>query len=271
MVAAVEYQLFVVYLTHLVGTAPLQTALAMGEPAADVMIYLSSGVAAGIVALQLRQRFISSSRQLAKSHLELIESYDTTIEGWSHALDLRDRETEGHCLRVAELTLRIARLQGIHANEQAHLRRGALLHDIGKIGIPDAILHKNDLLSPEEWEIMRRHPQMAYELLMPIAYLHPALDIPYCHHEKWDGSGYPRGLKGEDIPLGARIFTVVDVWDALTSERPYHAAWTEAQAREYIRAQTGSQFDPQAVQLFFRALDEKLAAKGNHSHAVQPG
>src|SRR4030095_309227 len=147
--------------------------------------------------------------------------YDSTIEGWSRALDLRDRETEGHTIRVTEMTLKIARIAGMADAELVHLKRGALLHDIGKMGIPDAILLKPDKLETEEWVIMRRHPVYAYELLLPIEYLQPSLDIPYCHHEKWDGSGYPRGLKGEQIPLAARLFAVIDVWDALRSDRPY--------------------------------------------------
>jgi HD-GYP domain-containing protein (c-di-GMP phosphodiesterase class II) len=149
---------------------------------------------------------------LHRTNVELSLAYDTTLEGWSRALDLRDKETEGHTQRVVDTTLRIAQNLGINDEELTHLRRGALLHDIGKMGIPDAILLKPGPLTDEEWEVMKRHPVYAYDLLYPITYLRSSLDIPYCHHEKWDGSGYPRGLKGEEIPLAARIFSVVDVW-----------------------------------------------------------
>jgi PAS domain S-box-containing protein/putative nucleotidyltransferase with HDIG domain len=189
---------------------------------------------------------------LQRSNIELSLAYDTTLEGWSRALELRDRETEGHTLRVAELTTRLARAMGIKDSEIVHIRRGALLHDIGKMGIPDSILLKPGPLSEEEWEIMRKHPTYAYELLSPIAYLQPALDIPYCHHEKWDGTGYPRGLSREQIPLAARIFAVVDVWDALSSERPYRRAWSPDQTRKYILSISARHLDPNAVEAFMR-------------------
>jgi PAS domain S-box-containing protein len=187
---------------------------------------------------------------LQRSNLDLTFAYDATIQGWSNALDMRDKETEGHSQRVTELTVNLAIAMGVRDVEIEHIRRGALLHDIGKLGIPDAILLKPAVLTEEEWEIMRRHPLYAYDLLSPIEYLRPALDIPYCHHEKWDGSGYPRGLAGEQIPLAARIFAVADVWDALTSDRPYRPAWSKAQALEYIRSQAGKQFDPAVVEVF---------------------
>jgi putative nucleotidyltransferase with HDIG domain len=187
---------------------------------------------------------------LQHTNLELSRSYDETIQGWSSALDLRDRETEGHTLRVADLTLKLAQVVGIGEPELVQIRRGSLLHDIGKMGIPDAILHKPGPLDPAEWEIMRQHPDYAYRLLSPIAYLRPALDIPYCHHEKWDGSGYPRGLKGEEIPLAARLFALVDVWDALRSDRPYRMAYNPETAIQYIREQAGKHFDPLAAQIF---------------------
>jgi len=164
-----------------------------------------------------------------------------------------DKETEGHTQRVEKITLRIAKSMGIKNEELVQIRRGALLHDIGKMGIPDHILLKPGPLSDEEWVIMRKHPVYAYELLSPIAFLKPALDIPYCHHEKWDGSGYPRGLKGEQIPLAARIFAIVDVWDALRSDRPYRAAWPEMKTMEYIREQAGTHFDPAIVELFLNS------------------
>jgi HD-GYP domain-containing protein (c-di-GMP phosphodiesterase class II) len=140
-----------------------------------------------------------------------------------------------------------------------HMRRGALLHDIGKMGIPDSILRKPGKLTEEEWKLMRQHPRLAYNMLSPIAYLHPALDIPYCHHEKWDGSGYPRGLKGDEIPKAARIFAVVDVWDALNSNRPYQAAWTQSKALEYIVSLSGQQFDPRVIEAFLTLINKRLA------------
>ena len=199
---------------------------------------------------------------LLQSNIELVQSYDTTIEGWSRALDLRDKETEGHTQRVTEIALHLAREMGIAEEDLKHVRRGALLHDIGKMGVPDAILLKPGPLTDEEWVIMRKHPTFAYEMLSPIAYLQLALDIPYSHHEKWDGTGYPRGLKGEQIPLAARIFAIVDVWDALRSDRPYRPAWTADQARENIVAGIGKHFDPEVVRAFLKMIDSgELGAK----------
>jgi putative nucleotidyltransferase with HDIG domain len=195
---------------------------------------------------------------LQRANVELVLAYDTTLEGWSRALDLRDEETEGHTQRVADQTLRLARAMGLGDKDMMQIRRGALLHDIGKMGIPDSILLKPGPLSDDEWAIMRKHPVYAYELLSPIPYLREALDIPYCHHEKWDGTGYPRGLKAEEIPRSARIFAVVDVYDALTSDRPYRAAWPNAKAIDHIQAQVGRHFDPKVVEAFFR-LDPSLS------------
>jgi len=193
---------------------------------------------------------------LERSNLDLMLAYDKTIEGWSKALDLRDRETEGHTRRVTDLTLRLAKQLGMNPTEIVHIRRGALLHDIGKIGIPDHILLKPGGLTEEEWIIMRQHPQYAYDMLATVEYLRPALHIPYCHHEKWDGSGYPRGLKGEDIPLPARIFAIADVYDALTNHRPYRLAWAKEQALDYIRAQSGKHFDPKVVEAFMEIIEK---------------
>ncbi|MBI3158278.1 MAG: GAF domain-containing protein [Chloroflexi bacterium] len=193
---------------------------------------------------------------LLRSHAELFEAYDSTIEGWSHALDLRDRETEGHTRRVTELTLKLARAMGLEGGALVHIRRGALLHDIGKMGIPDDILLKEGPLTDEEWVIMRRHPVFAFEMLNSIRYLRPALEIPYAHHEKWDGSGYPFGLEGEQIPFSARIFSVVDVWDALTSDRPYRQALSRADALAHIEGQAGKHFDPQVVERFLPLVRE---------------
>ena len=191
---------------------------------------------------------------LERSNVELALAYDTTIEGWSRTLDLRDEETEGHTQRVTELTVRLARAMGMNDVELVTVRRGALLHDIGKMGVPDHILLKPGPLTDDEWELMRRHPLYAYQLLAPIKFLGQAIDIPYCHHEHWDGTGYPRGLVGEQIPLTARMFAVVDVWDALTSNRPYRVAWTPERTRDYILSMRGKQFDPQVVTALLRVL-----------------
>ena len=209
----------------------------------------------GITRLNRYQKLLQERAKLREANAQLLNAYEATIEGLSHALDLRDRETEGHSQRVTEVTVRLAQASNISDEEIVHLRRGALLHDIGKIGIPDSILHKPDSLTPEEWVIMRKHPQFAYDMLSPIEYLHPALDIPYSHHEKWDGTGYPRGLKAEQIPMSARLFAIADVWDAVTSDRPYRPAWTEEQARAYIHEQSGKHFDPQVVELFFKVIE----------------
>jgi putative nucleotidyltransferase with HDIG domain len=193
--------------------------------------------------------------KLQRSNNELIRSYEATIEGWSAALDLRDNETEGHSLRVTEMTLKMAKSLGMGSEELAHIRRGALLHDIGKVGIPDNILYKPGPLDENEWKIMRNHPVYSYNMLAPISFLKKALDIPYCHHEKWDGSGYPRGLAGEQIPLVARIFALVDVWDALSSDRPYRKAWSQEAVVAYILDQSGKQFDPEIVKLFIKCFN----------------
>jgi putative nucleotidyltransferase with HDIG domain len=195
---------------------------------------------------------------LQRRNIDLSLAYETTLEGWSRALDLRDRETEGHMQRVTHLTLRLAREMNMSDEELVHARRGALLHDIGKMGVPDSILHKPGPLTNDEWDVMRKHPVYAFELLAPIEFLRPAITIPYCHHEKWDGSGYPRGLRAEQIPLSARIFAVVDVWDALTSDRPYRKAWEEGQALGYIRQQAGLHFDPKIVEVFLNIIERGL-------------
>jgi putative nucleotidyltransferase with HDIG domain len=186
----------------------------------------------------------------AKLLKDLELAYDTTLEGWSNLMDLRDEETEGHTIRVVKLTLQMARELGISEEELAHIHHGALLHDIGKMAIPDRILLKPGPLTKKEWEVMRQHPVFAYNFLSPITYLRPAIDIPYCHHEKLDGKGYPRGLKGNEIPFAARVFTVVDVWDALTSNRPYRKAWSKEQTINYIQEKVGTHFDPQVVEAF---------------------
>lgn len=193
-------------------------------------------------------------KSLRSANRELTAAYDATIEGWARALDLRDHETEGHTRRVTEMTVDLARLMDVPAQEIAHMRRGALLHDIGKMAIPDSVLLKPGELDQNEWVIMRRHPGIALDLLEPISFLKPSIDIPFCHHEKWDGSGYPRGLKGKQIPLSARIFAVVDVWDALRSDRPYRKGWSREQAVHFIRIQAGRHFDPEITEVFLNNI-----------------
>lgn len=187
---------------------------------------------------------------LQRSNVELLIAYDSTLEGWARALELRDKETEGHTRRVVEKTLQIAEKMGMNKEELVDVRRGALLHDIGKMSIPDSILLNTGPLTDNEMKIMQSHTVKAFELLSPIVYLRPALDIPYCHHERWDGKGYPRGLRGEQIPLAARIFSVVDTWDALRYERRYHKEWSREQTCEHIRSLAGIQFDPKVVEVF---------------------
>lgn len=205
-----------------------------------------------ILRLNRFRNIIEQRDELARVNEELVIAYDKTIEGWSQALDLRDKETEGHTLRVTEASVKLARLAGLEEAALVHVRRGALLHDIGKLGIPDSILLKPGRLDEEEWKIMRKHPVYAYEWLSQIEYLKPALDIPYCHHEHWDGSGYPRGLSCEEIPLAARIFSIVDVLDALRSERPYRKAMPENEVRVYLADHKGMEFDSQLTDLFLK-------------------
>jgi hypothetical protein len=195
--------------------------------------------------------------QTQKDAAEIKLAYNTTLEGWAHALEMRDQETEGHTRRVVQMTVDLACAMGIENTKLENIRRGALLHDIGKMGIPDSVLLKPGTLNDREWEIMRRHPEYAYQFLEPIDFLRPVLDIPFCHHEKWDGSGYPRGLKGEEIPLVARIFAIVDVWDALRSDRPYRKAWSGEKARSHIIEQTGKHFDPRVVQVFLKLIENE--------------
>jgi len=207
---------------------------------------------AGQTAIAIENSTLFTSLQ--RSADELVLAYDATIEGWSRALDLRDKETEGHTQRVTEMTIALARAFGLDDADLAQIRWGGLLHDIGKMGVPDAILLKPGQLTEEEWEVMRRHPVLAREMLAPIRYLQHALDIPYCHHEKWDGTGYPRGLKGEQIPIAARLFAIVDVWDALRSDRPYRKGWSEEEVLKHITKLSGSHFDPKVVEVFLRLI-----------------
>jgi PAS domain S-box-containing protein len=219
-------------------------------PTTEWMDFLKTLAGQATIAIDNTQLF----ENLQRTNQELSLAYDTTLEGWGKALELRDKETQGHTRRVTNLTLELARQMGIPESELPHIRRGALLHDIGKMGVPDNILHKAGSLSKEETNEMRRHPQYAYDLLSPIPYLRSTLDIAYCHHEWWDGNGYPRGLKGEEIPLPARIFAIVDVWDALLSDRPYRQAWRKEEIMQYIIDLSGKQFDPRIVEKFKKMI-----------------
>jgi putative nucleotidyltransferase with HDIG domain len=216
---------------------------------------------AGQAAIALESAALFNDLQRRNKDLSL--AYETTLEGWSRALDLRDKETEGHTQRVTQLTIRLAKEMGMSDEELVHTHRGALLHDIGKMGVPDDILHKPGALTEEEWDEMRKHPTYAFELISPIEFLRPAIDIPYCHHERWDGSGYPRGLKGKQIPFSARIFAVVDVWDALTSDRPYRKAWSREDALKYIQEQSGEHFDPEVVKAFLKITGDIIGPENN--------
>ena len=187
---------------------------------------------------------------LQRSNAELSLAYDATIEGLSRALDLRDKETKEHTFRVTDITVKLATRLGVKQSDLIHIRRGAILHDVGKVAIPDQILFKPGPLLKEEWDIMRKHPAIAVELLSPVNYLEPALEIPHWHHEKWDGTGYPDELHQENIPFSARLFALADVYDALTSNRPYRSAWSKQDAIEYIESQSGTHFDPRIVPEF---------------------
>jgi putative nucleotidyltransferase with HDIG domain len=228
----------------LLGLVQASTEVAQGNLAIQVDADSNDEVAV------LTESFNHMVKNLKKSKMDLIEAYDTTLEGWARAVELRERKTGEHTRRVAEMTVRLAEKIGFDEEQMPHVRRGALLHDIGKIGIPDAILLKPGKLTDEEWKTMRKHPQYAYEMLWQIEFLRPAIEIPYCHHEKWNGTGYPRGLQGEAIPLEARIFAIVDVWDALTSDRPYRKAMQREQVIEIIQSESGRHFDPQVVETF---------------------
>lgn len=222
-------------------------------PSPDWFTFLETLAGQAAIAIDNAELF----KNLQRSNQELMLAYDTTLEGWGKALELRDKETQGHTQRVVKMTIALARRLGIEGEPLTHIMRGTLLHDIGKMGIPDQILHKPGPLTEDEWVVMRQHPKYAYDLLSPIPYLRPALDIPYCHHERWNGSGYPRGLQGEEIPLAARIFAVVDIWDALLNERPYREAWSWERVIQYIRSLAGTELDAKIVEIFLQMLDEK--------------
>jgi putative nucleotidyltransferase with HDIG domain len=217
----------------------------------DLCRTLAHQISLAITTAQLHDSLIEANRHLA-------EAYDETLAGWAVALEMRDSETREHSDRVVELTMRLAGELGVPSEEWQHVRRGALLHDIGKMGVPDAILRKQGPLTDDEWAVMRTHPQKALDMLGAIDFLVPALDIPYCHHERWDGSGYPRGLAGEEIPLVARIFAVVDVYDALTSDRHYREGWRSDDALAHIREESGRHFDPAVVDAFLALIAEAI-------------
>ncbi|MGA7192179.1 MAG: HD domain-containing phosphohydrolase [Anaerolineales bacterium] len=221
------------------------------DPDPDWLSFMETLAGQAAIAIENATLF----RELQRSNVELTQAYDATIDGWSRALELRDRETEGHTQRVTKTTLELARRMNFNEAELVHIRRGAILHDIGKMAIPDSILLKSTGLNDAERQIIQQHPRYAYDMLSPIPYLRPALDIPFYHHEKWDGSGYPHGLKGEQIPLSARLFSVVDVFDAVTSNRPYRPAWSREKALDYIRDQSGKHFDSSVVAEFMKIID----------------
>lgn len=232
------------------------------SPTADWIDFLHTLAGQATIAIDNAQLF----ENLQQSNQELSLAYDTTLEGWGKALELRDKDTQGHTRRVTNLTLELARQIGIPESELLHIRRGALLHDIGKMGVPDNILRKKGPLTQVEILEMHKHPQYAYDLLAPITYLRPTVEIAYCHHEWWDGSGYPRGLKGEEIPLSARIFAVADVWDALSSDRPYRKAWPRKKILEYIKSLSGKQFDPHVLSVFYELIENEIKITNSNSH-----
>jgi GAF domain-containing protein len=223
------------------------------DPSPDWLNFLQILAGQAAIAIDNVQLF----KNLQRSNQELILAYDITLEGWGKALELRDKETQGHTDRVVKFTVELARRMGVEGEELTHIMRGVLLHDIGKLGVPDSILQKAGPLTEEEWDIMRQHPQYAYNLINSIAYLRPAIDIPYYHHERWDGSGYPLGLKGEGIPLAARIFAVIDIWDALLNKRVYRDAWPEEKVIEYLKNTAGIELDPNIVEKFLKLLEEE--------------
>lgn len=225
----------------IVGSASVHEGFSGREVALCQM--LSAEIGYAVTNARLYEAVESAAR-------ELRAAYDATLAGWSQALEMRDQDTRGHTDRSADLAVELARRLGVPEEQLGNVRRGALLHDIGKMAVPDRILHKAGPLDEAEWLVMRKHPEFAWELLRGIGFLSSALEIPFCHHERWDGSGYPRGLRGEDIPLPARIFAVIDVYDALTSDRPYRMAWTHDEALVYIDSQAGVQFDPEVVRAF---------------------
>jgi putative two-component system response regulator len=202
--------------------------------------------------IQLREAHAAAQAQLER----LQESLETMITSWALALELRDQEGKGQSLRVTELAVAVARAMGLSGETLTSVRRGALLHDVGRLGVPEAILQKKGPLTPDEWDVMKQHPTYSYQMLYPVELLRSAIDIPYCHHERWDGTGYPHGLKGSEIPLMARIFAVADVWEALNADRPYRPAWEREQVIRFLREQAGVKFDPQVVEALLSIVDK---------------
>lgn len=261
IIVLISVTVFIILLTGInlatLITQPLMNLVSASKVVAEgnlnVQVPVSSEDEIAVLAVSFNQMIDS----LQQSKKDLIESYDKTLHGWSKALELRDHETQGHSQRVVDLTMELASRAGISGDDLAHVRRGAMLHDIGKMGVPDAILRKTGPLTDAEWKIMRQHPQFAYDMLSGIAYLRPALEIPYCHHEKWNGSGYPRGLRGGEIPLSARLFAIVDVWDALISDRPYRKRMEPTEAMSVILEGSGTHFDPDLVDLFQSYIEQR--------------
>lgn len=239
----------VVYVDNRVHTGMFQ------ESDLNLMTAFADQAAVAINNADLFEKLQRTNLQLEAANIELGIAYEATLRGWVRALDVRDKETEGHTQRVTVLTQRLARAMGVDRESLEHITRGALLHDIGKMAISDEILRKQGPLTPDERAIMQKHPVYAYEMLSPIEFLRPAIDIPYCHHEKWDGTGYPRGLRRDEIPFPARIFPIVDVWDALTSDRPYRKAMAHEEVRQIVHADSGKHFDPQVVEAFMDLKD----------------
>jgi hypothetical protein len=241
-----------IYEGDLIGLIALGSRRSGIPYAGEDLDFLDALAAQSSLAVEI-SRLINN---LQNKNIELENAYNSTLEGWSRAMDLRDKETEGHTQRVTELTVRLSKEFVFSETELANIRRGSLLHDIGKMGIPDGILLKHEKLNKDEWKTMKMHTIFAYEMLSPIDYLNQALDIPYCHHERWDGNGYPRVLKGEEIPFTARIFAIVDVYDALRSDRSYRKAWTKSKTIEFIKQESGKHFDPQVVETFLGVISE---------------
>ncbi|MGD2159523.1 MAG: cache domain-containing protein [Anaerolineales bacterium] len=242
-----------IYISRLI-TEPIQSlkSAALQVSAGDLDVSVEP-IGEDEVAV-LTQSFNEMIVNLKSSKAELLEAYDKSLEGWAKALELRDKETEGHTRRVTDMTIALARKLGIEGDQLENMRRGALLHDIGKVGVPDSILQKPGKLTDDEFEIIKKHPIFAFEMLSDITFLKSAIDIPYCHHEKWDGSGYPRGLRNTEIPIAARIFAVVDVWDAITSDRIYRKAMTKTEALKVIQDGEGNHFDPEITEIFINKI-----------------
>jgi putative nucleotidyltransferase with HDIG domain len=229
-------------------------------PDADAELWLQTAKGIGFVVVSAAIIFVLSRRYLDRAErttMQLKEAYEQTLEGWAAALDIRDHSTGEHTARVTDLTVALARRFGIEGEELDDVQRGATLHDIGKMAVPDAVLGKVGPLDEDDWALIRQHPDMAVRMLRGVSFLEPALVIPWCHHEKWDGTGYPRGLAARDIPFPARLFAVVDVYDAITSERPYREPITMMAALDRIQRESGSHFDPEVVDEFVQMMLER--------------